>query len=225
MIIYLYKKTHQVTGFKYLGKTTKDPYEYLGSGIDWKLHLKKFGKLIDTEIVKECATKEEFNYWGRHYSELWNIVESDEWANRIPETGGGTADHLKGKQHSESTKAKMSQARAKQIITEDHRASLSRSHLGQTPWNKGKKGLQTHSIETREKIKESSLGRKMPKKSLAQRKKISESQLGRKQSDTTKLKKSIANVGVRKTVVQCPHCGMLGGNSQMKRWHFDNCKI
>ena len=44
MIIYLYKKTHQVTGLKYLGKTTKDPYTYLGSGLEWKSHLKEFGK-------------------------------------------------------------------------------------------------------------------------------------------------------------------------------------
>jgi hypothetical protein len=24
--------------------------------------------------------------------------------------------------------------------------------------------------------------------------------------------------------IECPHCGLVGGSSQMKRWHFDNCK-
>ena len=23
---------------------------------------------------------------------------------------------------------------------------------------------------------------------------------------------------------QCPHCGIIGGINQLKRWHFDNCK-
>jgi len=27
-----------------------------------------------------------------------------------------------------------------------------------------------------------------------------------------------------KEKVTCPHCGMVGGISQMKRWHYNNCK-
>jgi hypothetical protein len=27
-----------------------------------------------------------------------------------------------------------------------------------------------------------------------------------------------------KTKIQCPHCDLIGGDSQMKRWHFDKCK-
>ena len=88
MCIYLYKKTHNKTGLQYLGKTEKDPFKYLGSGIDWKQHLKEHGTDITTEILKECQTKEELTVWGRYYSELWNVAESSTWANRIPETGG-----------------------------------------------------------------------------------------------------------------------------------------
>ena len=89
MTIYLYVKTHQKTGLKYLGKTTQDPFTYLGSGVDWKLHLKEHGKEHSTKIIKECKTNSELSYWGRYYSELWNVAKSTEWANRIPETGGG----------------------------------------------------------------------------------------------------------------------------------------
>lgn len=32
------------------------------------------------------------------------------------------------------------------------------------------------------------------------------------------------NKGKTDTVVECPHCGKTGGQSIMKRWHFDNCK-
>ena len=38
-MIYLYKKTHNKTGLKYLGKTiSKDPYTYSGSGVYWTRH-------------------------------------------------------------------------------------------------------------------------------------------------------------------------------------------
>jgi len=41
MTIYLYKKTHNQTGFKYLGKTnSKDPHKYKGSGILITFYLK-----------------------------------------------------------------------------------------------------------------------------------------------------------------------------------------
>ncbi len=92
MIIYLYKKTHKTTGLKYLGKTIEsDPYLYQGSGVYWTNHIKKHGYDCDTEILKECSSKEELREWGLYYSNLWNIVESDEWANLKPETGDGGA--------------------------------------------------------------------------------------------------------------------------------------
>jgi hypothetical protein len=37
---FLYIKTHSVTGLKYFGKTTKDPFRYKGSGVYWVRHLK-----------------------------------------------------------------------------------------------------------------------------------------------------------------------------------------
>ena len=92
MIIYLYKKTHNITGLQYLGKTTKDPYKYQGSGKDWTPHVKEHGYDVTTEILRECRSSAELSQWGRYYSELWNVVESPEWANRIPETGGGAGN-------------------------------------------------------------------------------------------------------------------------------------
>jgi hypothetical protein len=90
MTIYLYVKTHNKTGLKYLGKTTeKDPHTYPGSGADWKSHLREYGIDYTTEIIRECQSNQELNEWGRYYSNLWNVVDSIEWANRIPETGGG----------------------------------------------------------------------------------------------------------------------------------------
>ena len=115
MIIYLYVKTHNKTGYKYLGKTSKlDYHTYKGSGKDWIFHLKQHGNDYSTEIIKECHSKEEFNYWGRYYSQLWDVAKSLEWANKIPETGGGA------------------------VLTEEARAKLRSYRVGKPSWNKGK---------------------------------------------------------------------------------------
>jgi hypothetical protein len=102
MNIYLYIKTHNKTGFKYLGKTTKDPMVYKGSGKDWRKHLKLYSNDVSTEILKVCSSNTELNYWGRYYSTLFKITTAVDnygnriWANRIPESGGGGEAWNKG---------------------------------------------------------------------------------------------------------------------------------
>jgi len=52
---FLYIKTSPF-GLKYLGKTTKNPYIYMGSGKIWKRHLKKHNLIytnIKTEVILE----------------------------------------------------------------------------------------------------------------------------------------------------------------------------
>ena len=91
MTTYLYVKTHTITGLKYLGQTKKpDPHKYRGSGKRWLNHLGVHGNHYTTEILKECEHTAMVQFWGQYYSDLWNIVESDEWANLKPETGDGS---------------------------------------------------------------------------------------------------------------------------------------
>ncbi len=90
MTIYVYIKTHNKTGLKYLGKTTSpNPHTYKGSGIYWTSHIKKHGYDVTTVILKECESKEEVTHWGLYYSKLWDIVASNEWANLVEESGSG----------------------------------------------------------------------------------------------------------------------------------------
>lgn len=115
MTIYLYVKTHLVTGLKYLGQTQNpDPHSYPGSGMYWKLHLKKHGSLYNTEILKECQDKDELRLWGLYYSNQWNVVESDEWANLTEEKGAGGR------------------------MSAEVRKRISETSKGRVPWNKGK---------------------------------------------------------------------------------------
>lgn len=92
-MIYLYVKTHNKTGLKYLGKTkSKDPHIYRGSGKLWTNHIKKHGYDVTTEILFQSESNEEIKQQGLYYSKLWNIVESKEWANLKEESGDGGFD-------------------------------------------------------------------------------------------------------------------------------------
>jgi hypothetical protein len=86
---YLYKKTHNKTGLQYLGKTTRDPNVYKGSGLRWTNHINEHGYDVTTEILRECSSNEEVKEWGVYYSKLWNVVQDYNWANLKEECGDG----------------------------------------------------------------------------------------------------------------------------------------
>ena len=179
LITYLYKKTHNITGLKYLGKTTsKDPHHYKGSGKHWRYHIKKHGYDVTTEILKECSTPEELTKWGLYYSNLWNIVENKEWANLRPEDGGfgpltkeikeKISESLKGRSLSEETKQKMSASKKgipKPAFTDEHRRKLAEAKIG--------KSRAPFSDETKQKMSEAWKQRKPVSEET--KKKISES--------------------------------------------------
>ena len=89
MKTYLYLKTHRVTGLKYLGKTTQDPYKYKGSGLRWTRHLAKHGNDVSTLILFESDSRQEIKTQGQYYSDLWDVVNNQQFANMRPETGDG----------------------------------------------------------------------------------------------------------------------------------------
>lgn len=114
--IYLYLKTHNKTGLKYLGKTTQDPFTYRGSGKIWAQHIKKHGNDVLTEILFESTDKDEFKRVAMQFSNLYNIVESTEFANLTNEEGQGGATWINRK-HSEESRKKMSEIRLSKNIS------------------------------------------------------------------------------------------------------------
>jgi hypothetical protein len=152
MTTYLYIKTHKITGLKYLGKTIQDPFKYKGSGTRWCNHLNVHGNEHDTEILMECQTKEEVKQWGLYYSELYNVVESPEWANLKPENGDGGG--VKGVIPSPEHRAKLSEAAKNR--SPEHRAKLSAASRNRSPEHRAKlsEGNRNRIIspETRAKI-------------------------------------------------------------------------
>lgn len=91
----LYIKRHSVTGLRYFGKSTrKNIKTYTGSGKYWSKHIKKHSKEhVVTEWTSDWFTiKEELISFALSFSEIFDIVNNDKWANLIPENGLDGAD-------------------------------------------------------------------------------------------------------------------------------------
>jgi hypothetical protein len=85
---YLYIKQHSITGLKYFGKTTRNPYKYLGSGKYWKRHILKHGtKHVNTLWVSPPYFDNSIVDDAVNFSHYHDIVNSTDWANLISENG------------------------------------------------------------------------------------------------------------------------------------------
>jgi hypothetical protein len=137
----LYVKKHIKTGLKYFGKTNKlDRSRYNGSGTYWSNHIKKYGVEFVIELWSKNFTDEtECTEFAKAVSELFDVVNSKEWANQIVEDG--LSGNPSGFFHSELTKQKISATlkgrsspKSKFVIKEDAGARSRR--IGE--YNKGR---------------------------------------------------------------------------------------
>ena len=156
--IYLYLKTHNITGLKYLGKTVSNPFTYPGSGTRWTNHLRVHGNDVSTTILQECQSKEELRNWGIYYSELWNVVNDDTFANlKIEEGDGGDTSMTPGfieamkvrnqipwnigmkDQYSQTDESNKKRSKT----MKEHWSIHEHNRKGKAPWNKGLKNCRS----------------------------------------------------------------------------------
>ena len=141
--------------------------KYKGSVTHWLRQLYKHCEEHTTKILLETEDKEFFREKAIYYSKLYNVVESNEWANIVPEQGDGGDTSMSpayqahiasgkflygekngfyGKQHSEETRRKISESRkGKGTGPRDNTPYLISNkgkNKGKTPWNAGKTGVQ-----------------------------------------------------------------------------------
>ena len=142
-MIYLYVKTHNRTGLKYFGKTTrKDPFKYKGSGIRWRNHLAKHGNDVNTDIIASFEDHECAKEFAIKFSLDNNIVESSEWANlKIEELEGGWSHITNSIRRSNHEKIKGLRR------TEEQRKRISDNHYDVSGANNPMYG-KTHSEES-----------------------------------------------------------------------------
>lgn len=157
-MFYLYVKTHQDTGLKYLGQTSKDPHTYLGSGLYWLKHLRKHGTNISTEVLLETTNKTELKEKGIYYSQLWNIVESKEWANLTEEKGDG-GNIVGGRKHSPESIQKMKDIHKGKVFSEEHKRNLSIAHKNTRTGKDNHFFGKQHSEEAKKKMSDKLTGK------------------------------------------------------------------
>lgn len=207
---YLYVKTHNKTGLKYLGKTvSKDPHSYPGSGTVWRRHLNKHGYDYTTEILLETDNAEELKEQGVYYSNLWNVVESAEWANLMIEQGDGG--------DTSASLAFQEYVRNRKPLVGEKNPFYGKTHTEETKTLLAEKASQQW---------------KGVPKSEEHKRNIATANTGKVFTEERKQKISLAckgripyNKGKPAEKFVCKHCGKeVGGASNFKRWHGDNCK-
>lgn len=229
---YLYIKQHKITGIKYFGKTTKDPFKYDGSGTKWKKHIDYYGRIhVETIWYQLFEDIDECRNYALKFSEENNIVESKDWANLIQEDGLwfkpetrrkmseaklGKSSHMKGKIHSEETKQKIRIKQTGKKASEETKLKMSES------------GGHAQTEESKQKIRETLTGvrhdqervEKMRASKLAN---PSRHRAGAVHSDEAKEKNRQAHLGKTFSKTPCLKCNKAIALQHMKR-HMTKCK-
>lgn len=196
-----YVKEHKITGLRYFGKTTMLTVtngQYRGGGLYWKNHILKHGvKHVETIWQSEVFTDKNLcEEFGLAFSDLFDIVGSSKWANLEPENG------LNGFVPGSASPLKG------RTLSDSHKENISKGTKGRIAPNKGKPSpLKGKPSPLKGRVDRAIKGRPSPKKGLPN------------------PGASLANKGIPKQQVQCPHCAKIGGVNNMYRYHFNNCKF
>lgn len=148
-------------------------------------------------------SKEKARDWEARFLRKVGAKASEKWLNQ--HNGDGKFMNKGGRSLSKEHKEKISQAQVGKAKPKTSEGLIGNQN------NKGKK----FSDESRAKVSKSRIGNQNRK--------------GITHSDEMKKliaeRTSAALKGMKKKVVKCPHCGKEGGEGNMKRYHFDNCKV
>jgi hypothetical protein len=171
MTIYKLYVKQLPNGNLYLGRTIKNPFEYLGSGTLWKRTIKKNNyKVIDikTWVLFETNSFEELRELGLYYSKLFNIVKNKTWLNLIEESGEGLTNPteelrdrlskaklgIKRKPFTDVTKQKMRDVKLNVPLSKHHKEAISAANKSQKERDKRSLAFTGRKLsdETRKKI-------------------------------------------------------------------------
>jgi len=224
---------------QYFGKTGNDPFSYKGSGKYWKRHLSTHGDYVNTIIIGYFEESDRMLVdYALGFSAANNIVLSQQWANLQAENGldGNPIGNVPWNKNKKGSQIAWNKGVPR---TPRERKSISNgmSEMSTKSKNTRRKNIseEYHSRSNKEKtqrqtLREKTCISKYGYKNPSQNPEVLEKSLKTRANRTpeekkeTKRKQSIAKKGIQQPKTLCPHCGKLGGKSNMTRYHFNNCK-
>lgn len=255
-MFYLYIKTHNKTGLKYLGKTNRADYHaYPGSGVRWKRHLDKHGYDYTTEILLATEDKDELKETGVFFSKIFDVVKSRDWANLQEEKGDGISSEFATQENYRRLEEgvhpfcdPLHNKKTNEKRQETKRKNGTHNFLG----GEIQRNAYRRRVESGEQLRInaeiSQRMKKMAEEGLIAAQKfvnvvdkngnivmIDRDDYGKDQElvhinsteGKRRLNKPLVTEKRREYLdakLECPHCKKKGNVSNMKRWHFDNCK-
>lgn len=116
---------------------------YPGSGVYWKQHIKKHGNDVSTVWAQLFENEQDLIDFANKFSIENNIVDSNKWANLVPESGVYGHSYTRGWKHTTEARKK---------ISESSKGKKTKGMLG-----------KSHSVETKQKVSNRLKGRSFSK--------------------------------------------------------------
>lgn len=223
---YTYELYDPINDMKYIGVRTApagvEPKDdtYMGS-VQSKQWISEWGKIkrrCTKKIDNVFETRQEAEKREIYLHEKYEVAASKKYYNACK--AASTKFNVAGIPKTDEQKKKISESNKGKhfgATTKEWRQNISAG-------NKGKRRTVEHR-ENYSKARQKLIAEGWKAEFTQEtRKKLSAAARGKTKSNEHREKLRQSNVGQKRKLVICPHCGKAGGNGIMPRWHFDNCK-
>lgn len=155
---------------------------------------------------------------------VYGRKHTPEEKRKISESMVGDKHHFYGKHLSDVHRLNISKSLSGRVMTDEHKEKIGAGNRGKvmSPESRAKISASKigvsngpHSEETKQKIRDSNTGK--PGLCGSQN-----GMYGKKHSEETRMKMSKPRT---LSYLECPHCGKVGATNNMRRYHFDNCRL
>ena len=188
------------------------------------------------KVIKIFETRKDANLYESKIHRKFEVHKNENFYNISMSTGNAIC--LLDKR-SDEHKQNISKSLKGKKKSSEHLQNLSKALRGREPWNKGvklseekksqiKEKLQPRTKEHQQNIINSKRKNGTLKHKEETKKLFSETRKGENNSfyGKTHSKETIQKIiDANKIKITCPYCLKTGGQSAMKRWHFDKCKL
>lgn len=218
--MWIYKITNEINNKIYIGQTTVSIndrwYKHKWNAVNkrkYALHqaMHKYGiENFKIEILTETNSKEDLDRLEKKYIKEYNSF--------VNQNGYNMTDGGEGSSPTEEVRQKLREAR------KNYKHSPETIEKLKEAWKK----REPFSEEAKQNMSKAAKGKPKGPFSKEHKRKLTEARRKRgSYSEETRRKMSESMKGKNKIQkkVKCPHCSKSGGQSNMTRYHFDNCKL